>query len=197
MVGSTNLHIFGVTCALAWQLPHEIIDDEEYDEVVKETHGEVKVEGDKLKTSADVNIITTVTDDNNTSTDGPSPSERYDYYHRNNYHNYKMNNNYYDYLRRIANQYKPPMNRYYFGPNPYSKSNSNSYSRYKDRNTNNQRWNYDHRVYPALRMRRSLDSKADGTNSSRTVHPEVKRFLNRHRDTRFDLYKTIEKYLDA
>lgn len=154
MVGSTNLHIFGITCALAWQLPHESVFAE----------GEKSSEDHPLKQ----NRTTDRTDIPLKRTDNVTHSDIY--YNRNNYHNHKMDDSYYDYLRTKLN--KPPqLDRYYFG-------------------TNNQRWNYNHQIYPALRMRRSI-------NAENEIHSEVEHFLEHHRRTRFDLYKSIEKYLNA
>lgn len=154
MVGSTNLHIFGITCALAWQLPHEI-----HKHPIEEHHDKTINLSSANKTTQRIDIPLKRIDFNHFTT----------YYNRKNYHNHQMNNSYYDYLWAKTKPEK--LNRYYFGSNA------------------KERWNYKHQIYPAPRMRRNIHSDK--------IHPEIKYFLKYHRNTRFDLYNSIEKYLNG
>lgn len=92
-----------------------------------------------------------------------------------------MNRDYYDYLNEIPKISRPA---------------SNGYDDWQKYRTNKIKWNYSHDVYPALRMRRHISNHVDKTNGS-SIHPEVKESLQHHRDTRVNLYKSIEKYLNA
>lgn len=164
MIGSTNLHIFGVTCSLAWQLPHNTISTKEKvpSEKVFNTNGNRTVDRVDIPLKKPENT---------------SLYHHNIYYKPNNYHNHILDANYYEYLKHKTN-----LNGYYFG------SGSNSQS-------NNRQWNYNHQIYPALRARRSLNGHMDDNNIIQ--HPEVKPFYEHHRNSRFDLYKSIEKYLNA
>lgn len=167
MIGSTNLHIFGVTCSLAWQLPHDTLFTKKMppSENVSKTLSN--------QTSDRVDIIPLRKTSNNISLHHHNI-----YYKPNNYHNHILDANYYEYLK-----HKTKLNRYYFDLGSNSQSN------------NRQRWNYHHQIYPALRMRRSLSGNSDDDNIIQ--HSDVKPFYEHHRNSRFDLYKSIEKYLNA
>lgn len=51
-----------------------------------------------------------------------------------------------------------------------------------------------HLIYPALRMRRNIEEKWNGNGDA---HPETIGYLKHHRATRFKLFRSIEKYLNA
>lgn len=163
MIGSTNLHIFGVTCSLAWQLPHDSISTKEKAPSEKVSN----TKGNKTVDRVDIPLK---------KTENASLYHHNIYYKPSNYHNHILDPDYYEYLK-----HKTKLNRYYFG------SGSNSQS-------NNRQWNYNHQIYPALRMRRSLSSN---TADNIIQHPNVKHFYEHHRNSRFDFYKSIEKYLNA
>lgn len=169
IVDMTNLHIFGITVALAWQLPH------------KTNYFEVNAPVDAVKDG----VIDPVkeTDKIDYKKSSQNISEKYldSYYNRKNYHSHEIDNRYYDYLKAKQSQYRPPLN---------------GYEDWKKYRTNKKPWNYSHDVYPALRMRRQIADHHEQTNGS-TIHPEVNSFLKHHRETRFNLYKSIEKYLNA
>lgn len=161
MVDTTNLHIFGITCSLAWQLPHKT--------AFAETHTEATMHNSKISIS---NIERKKFDYNETQ---PSAGNTYHfdtYYNRSNYHSHKINDNFYDYLKKAK------------------------YDDWQKFRTNKIKWNYSHDVYPALRMRRHIVNHDEKINGS-IVHPEIKQHLHHHRNTRFSLYKSIEKYLNA
>lgn len=175
MLDFTNIHILGVTVALAWPLPHKTVFENEHDHMATEK-------------TPEHNTKISVSDVNKTASD--RILDHYNtYYDRHNYHSHRISNAFYDYLQRktkidaSATRINP--NRYYL--------NSNNQRVYEQPN---QRWDYPHRVYPALRMRRHIEMNS-GVEQENTVHPEVRQFLKHHRDTRFDLYNRIEKYLNA
>ncbi|XP_031636301.1 uncharacterized protein LOC116349148 [Contarinia nasturtii] len=161
MVDTTNLHIFGITCSLAWQLPHKTIFGEE--------HTEQPMHNSKIS----ISTIEKKKFDYNESQSSAGNNYHFDtYYNRSNYYSHKINDNFYDYL----NKAKP------------------NYDDWQKFRTNKIKWNYSHDVYPALRMRRHI---ANHDEKISIIHPEIKQNLKHHRDTRFTLYKSIEKYLNA
>lgn len=167
MVDTTNLHIFGITCSLAWQLPHKSFFANE--------HTEAPMHNSKISISDIVNKSDKIDSPQNTG-----HVYHFDtYYNRSNYHSHTVDNGYFDYLKQKVN--KPQLNRF------------DDWQKYR---TNKLKWNYSHDVYPALRMRRHISNHNDKLNGSH-LHPEVKKSLQHHRDTRFNLYKSIEKYLNA
>lgn len=171
IINYTNIHIFGITCALAWQLPH--------DSVFAKKHHTHPMHNE--------NITITGKNSNETKSDAKkNGTKRIDllhfntYYDRNNYHKHEMNDAYYNYLELKA---KPSVER----------SNNN---RRSQSNLRNKQRRINHRIYPALRMRRSIDTH-DQNVDIHNIDPEVRSFLEHHRDTRFDLYKSVEKYLEV
>lgn len=181
IVGFTNIHIFGITVALAWQLPHVPFFHEHF-----HSHTEEPLHNSKISVSGKDEII------GNTKYYYSRPlynrsSDHYDtYYNRKNYHVHQITKPFYDYLHAKTKKYRPPvpinLNRYYFNPD-------------KERFSSPQKkWDYQHKIYPALRMRRSIERNNENASF---VHPEVQQYLHHHRNTRFDLYKSIEKYLNA
>lgn len=157
IINYTNIHIFGITCALAWQLPHESV-------FAKKNH---------TYSMHNENITITDKNSNKTQTKRTDLLHFTTYYDRNNYHKHDMNDAYYNYLKSKTKQ---PIDRTNFH--------------------RNKQWKINHKIYPALRMRRSIDTHDKNANIH-NVDPEVKSFLKHHRDTRFDLYRSVEKYLDA
>lgn len=169
MVASENLHIFGITVSLAWQLPDKSIFDEEQTEAPLQRH--------------DSKISVSRIENENDKIDVNKNHHHFDtYYNRKNYHAYNLNNNYYNYLRNRQTVDRPPLNK---------QTRFDDWQKYE---RNKMRWNYPHNVYPALRMRRYL---ANQSHNETSIHSEVKHFVEHHRNTRFDLYKSIEKYLNA
>lgn len=159
LVDFTNIYIFGITCALAWQLPHKTIFLDKQSEQPPEQISKISIADRKNDRFFDA------------------------YYNRTNYYAHNMNSSYYDYLKKKQTLNRPPSN---------SQNRFDDWQKYR---TNKIRWNYSHDVYPALRMRRHLgtNNQLNGSN----IHADVKQFLKYHRDTRFSLYNSIEKYLTA
>lgn len=174
MVDSTNLHIFGITVALAWQLPDKSMFTEE------------QTEAPLHDTKISVSEIVNKTDKADVIEPSANKNHRhYDtYYNRKNYHAYNLNDKYYNYLKTKQTFYRPPLNK---------QSQFDDWRKYQ---TNKIRWNYSHNTYPALRMRRQVANHNESLNGT-SIHPEVKHSLIHHRNTRFDLYQSIEKYLNA
>lgn len=172
MVDTTNLHIFGITCSLAWQLPHK--------SHFAEHHTEAPMHNSKISISEFVNNTDKI--DFNDSPQSTGHVYHFDtYYNRSNYHSHKVDNGYLDYLKA-----KPKIDR------PLTLK-FDDWQKYR---TNKLKFNYSHDVYPALRMRRHISNHDEKLNGSR-LHPEVKQAVQYHRETRFSLYKSIEKYLNA
>lgn len=165
MVDTTNLHIFGITVALAWQLPHKTVFHENEK---KQPMHDSRISVSDLEKKADRLPI------------GASPLTNHahynTYYNRSSYHAHKLNNNYINYLQTLKHFIRQPLNK-------QSVRTQAEWEKPK--------WNYSHKIYPALKMRRHIC--LNGT----TIHPEIKQYFNHHRSTRFDLYKSIEKYLNA
>lgn len=172
MVDSTNLHIFGITVSLAWQLPDKSTFIEEQTEVPlhdsKISVSRIENYTDKI----DVNEPSTTKNHHHFDT----------YYNRKNYHAYNLRNNFYNYLKSRQTFNRPPLNK---------QTQFDDWQKYE---TNKIRWNYPHNVYPALRMRRRVTNE---NYNATTLHSEVGHFLKHHRNTRFELYRSIEKYLNA
>lgn len=166
VVDFTNIHIFGITCSLAWQLPHKTL--------YTKQHTQAAMHNSKIS------IIENKSDkiDYNEKPKYTGHVYHFDtYFNRSNYHLHRIDDGYYDYLKSRQRTNRPPI--------------LNGYDDWQKYRTNKLRWNYSHDVYPAIRMRRNI---ADHGNS---LHSEVKESLNYHRETRFNLYKSIEKYLNA
>lgn len=172
MVDTTNLHIFGITVALAWQLPHKSIFEEKHTEQpmhdtrISVTNLTKKI--DKLPKESDHSHFNT-------------------YYNRSNYHSHKLNNNYLNYLQTLEHFIRPPLN----------KQNTRTKTDWDEYRMNKPKWNYSHKIYPALRMRRHIAEFHHRDSNETLIHLEIKQHLNDHRDTRFGLYKSIGKYLNA
>lgn len=168
IVDYENIQIFGITCALAWQLPHNTIEPFA-SSAKKPLHNE--------------NITVTATapmaDD--------SPNKRIDLLHLNTYYNRRHYNepNYGNdlYSGQMPNPTPPPSHI------PFD-------FRRADNGPIDDRWNDNHRIYPALRMRRYIDTHDERVTDA-NIHPDVSAQLKNHRDTRFQLYRSIEKYLDG
>lgn len=181
MVDATNLHIFGITVALAWQLPHR---PDFYQPHVPKERIQSKV-SNLNGTNENGEEQPSPLEDPKISENGNETLYHYDtYYNRKNYHSHKMDSSYYDYLKTKQEMDRPPLNK---------QSVFDDWNKYR---TNKLRWNYSHDVYPALRMRRHIGHHNLMINGS-NIHPDVKTSLEHHRKTRFDLYKSIEKYLNA
>lgn len=170
MVDTTNLHIFGITVALAWQLPHKSI--------FEHKHTEEPMHDTRISVS---NLTKKIDDLPNVSDDHAHFNT---YYNRSNYHAHKLNNNYLNYLQKLQHFIRPPLN----------KQNVRTKTEWDESRINKPKWSYSHNIYPALKMRRSI---AEIHHKNPMIHSEVTQRLNHHRDTRFDLYKSIEKYLNA
>lgn len=174
MVASENLHIFGITVSLAWQLP----DKTSY----TEKHTEAPMHDTKISISDFDNKTDKIDIDKSSFQQN---YHHYDtYYNRENYHAHKISSNIDEYLKNKQRFDRPSLNT------------QNRFDDWQKYQTNRIKWNYSHDVYPALRMRRNLATYNDTQHDTR-LHPEVKYFLKNHRDTRFSLYKSIEKYLTA
>lgn len=170
VVDFTNLHIFGITCSLAWQLPHKTFYHTE--------HAEATMHNRKI--SIIVNKSAEI--DLNEQPQYTGHVYHFDtYYNRSNYHSHNLDSDYYKYLKSMSKIERPPINRQY------------QYDDWQKYRTNKIRWNYSHDIYPALRMRRHIAK----THNASHIHHEVKRSLRHHRETRFSLYKSIERYLNA
>lgn len=159
MVDATNLNIFGLTCALAWQLPDKTFYTEKQTE---ETMNNSNVSSSDFENERV---------DKNVSQQSTENIHHFDtYYDRSNYHSQNVKNGYYyDHLKAMS-----------------------KYEDWQNYRTKKMKWNYSHEIYPALRMRRHIVHHDD-----KTIHFDVGRSLQHHRDTRFSLYKSIEKYLNA
>ena len=174
MVDTTNLHIFGITVALAWQLPHKTIFEENHTE--EPMHDSRITVSNITKKFDQLPKVTPVkTDHTHFNT----------YYNRSNYHVYKLNNNYLNYLQKLQNFIRPPLNK------------QNVRTTKTEHRINKPKWNYSHNIYPALKMRRHIASVHSKHLNGSAIHPDIKQHLNYHRNTRIDLYKSIEKYLNA
>lgn len=176
MVDTTNLNIFGITVALAWQLPHKTVfeasrtEEPMHDSRISVTSLTKKSDEPQALPALQMDHFTT-------------------YYNRSNYHFPKMNSNYLNYLQTVQHFIRPPINK--------QNVHTNDWNKYR---INKPKWNHSHHIYPALRMRRHIAIGASHyhqDNNRTRVHPEVEQHMNHHRDTRFDLYKSIEKYLNA
>lgn len=166
------MHIFGITCALAWQLPHKTFFTEHHTKTPM--HNSKISISDVQKKSDKFNL--------NESPQNTGHVYHFDtYYNRSNYHSHKIDNGYLEYLKAKPKIDRPPMVRF------------DNWQKYR---TNKLKWNYSHDVYPALRMRRDIGKHSE-KHGAINIHPEVKRSLQHHRDTRANLYKSIEKYLNA
>lgn len=174
MVDTTNLHIFGITVSLAWQLPD------------KSTFIEENTEPPMHDTKISISDVINGTDKIDVNESSFNKNHRHfdTYYNRENYHAHKLSSKLYDYLNSKQIFDRPPLNK---------QSRYDDWQKYR---TNKIHWNYSHDVYPALRMRRHL-AYHNETHYGASIHSEVKEFLNHHRHTRFSLYKSIEKYLNA
>lgn len=176
MVDTTNLHIFGITVALAWQLPHKTVFQENHkkqpmhDTRISVTDLEKKV--DRLPQEA---------------SSKPDHTHFNTYYNRSSYHAHKLNNNYLNYLQTLKHFIRAPLN----------KQSVRTKAEWDKNRINKPTWNYSHNIYPALKMRRNIAEHHHKSSNGTAIHPEIKQHLNHHRSTRFDLYKSIEKYLDA
>lgn len=177
MVDATNLHIFGITVALAWQLPHKTVfgispaDEPMHDERISVTNFTKKI--DKFQ---EMPSIQTNHEHFNT------------YFNRSNYHQHKLNSNYLNYLRIIQDLMRPPLNK-------HNVRTKNDWEKYRP---SQPKWKYSHYTYPALRMRRQIAVDQHKEQSIGTLlHPQVEQCMNHHRNTRFDLFKSVEKYLNA
>lgn len=171
VVDFTNLHIFGITCSLAWQLPHKTFYHKHH----------TKMHNSKISIS--VNDSDRI--DINEHPQYTGHVYHFDtFFNRSNYHAHTLDNSYYEYLKSESKINRPPLN---------SKHQYDDWQKYR---SNKKQWNYSHDVYPALRMRRHIATQAAKQNAS-SIHPEVKQLLQHHRETRFNLYKSIEKYLNA
>lgn len=173
VVDFTNLHIFGITVALAWQLPHTTDFYKTHDSTDDSKHERVDV------------INKTNKIDFKMSSQNKNVHHFDTYYNRDNYHSHKIDGNYYKYLKAKQSQYRPPLNV------------RNGFDDWKKYRNNKIRWNYSHDIYPALRMRRHIATHNETKLNGTIIHPEVKHSLMHHRKTRFNLYKSIEKYLNA
>lgn len=109
------------------------------------------------------------------------------YYNRSSYHSHKLNNKYLDYLHAMQQFVRQPLNR----------QNARIKNGWDKHRLNEPKWNYLHDIYPALRMRRHISIGHGKAMNTSLIHPDVEQHLNHHRDTRFHLYKSIEKYLNA
>lgn len=173
IIDFTNIHIFGVTVSLAWQLPHKTaFADEEHKGMHNNKISISQVDTDKI--------------DKNVPSKDMSKHNYYfeSYFNRSNYHSHQMDNDYYAYLNWKKTISKPPSNR--------------QFDDWKTYRSNKTQWDYSHKIYPALRMRRQIAQKKH-MNPSQTssMHPEVHQLVKYHRDSRFSLFKSIEKYLNA
>lgn len=172
MVDTTNLHIFGITVALAWQLPHKSIFEEK------------RTEAPMHDTRISVTNLTKKIDELPNESDHTHFNT---YYNRSNYHSHKLNNKYLNYLQTLQHFIRPPLN----------KQNVHTKTEWNESRINKPKWNYSHNIYPALKMRRNIADVQNKDLNGTVVHPDVKQCLNHHRDTRFSLYKSIGKYLNA
>lgn len=176
MVDATNLHIFGITVSLAWQLPHKTI--------FEESHTEEPMHDTRIS----VTNLTKKIDQPQKAPPLNTNNAHFNTYHnRSSYHLNKFNNQYLNYLQTIQNFIRPPLN----------KQNVRTKMQWDKDRTNKRKWNYSHNIYPALRMRRYIAEDYHQNLNGTSIHLAVKQHLNHHRDTRFDLYKSIEKYLNA
>lgn len=177
MVSTENLHIFGITCSLAWQLPHKSVFQEEHTEAAMH---DTRISVSNITKKLDQN-------DQKQSASPPQTAHRHfdTYFKRTNYHLPKIDNNYYGYLKTKQTHARPPLNK--------ENVQNGNWEKYR---TNKVKWNYSHDVYPALRMRRHISNHSETIHDGK-LHPEVKSLLIYHRNTRFDLYKSIELYLNA
>lgn len=181
IVNYENIHIFGITCALAWQLPHSPI---------KPIKSSKPLHNENITVMANVNETANATS-NGTATKRIDLLHFNTYYDRQHYHEQQYNGNdlYYP-LRQTPKTNGIPLNSRW---NATTGKNTAATPTNEDQS---QRWQYKHRIYPALRMRRHIDTH-DGYVNDANIHPDVEVQLNHHRNTRFDLYKSIEKYLDG
>lgn len=176
MVDTTNLHIFGITVALAWQLPHKTIFQEDH---TKEPMHDTRISVTDLKKKIDQLPKESLLKADHTHFNA--------YYNRSNYHAHNLNNNYLMYLQSLQHFIRPPLN----------KQNARTKTEWVKNGINKPKWNYSHNIYPALRMRRHIAEMHHKNPNGKMIHSEIMEHLNYHRQTRFDLYKSIEKYLNA
>lgn len=189
VVDYENLHIFGITCALAWQLPHSTIKSAA--KPTKPLHNE------NITVSQTTNTSTTSTATN--SIHG-NAAKRIDllhfntYYNRKNYHEHNGNDLYRSHLTQTTQTNGIPLNLSSYGTT--TRTAYGDQSQQEQQEQHQQRWYGRQRIYPALRMRRHIDTHDHSVNDA-NIHPDVKNQLQHHRHTRFDLFTSIEKYLDG
>lgn len=177
IVDYTNLFIFGLTVAMAWQLP----DKPHYPP--KKPISAQKRKYTKVK---DKKIAVNITH---------SHDNYHDVYNHSEYHNYVDNDLFRKYLvTKVADKlrmgaYAMRMNEAKRG---YFASNSNSIN-WNDNVQQRFPIHYEpYAPYPALKMRRNVIEQTLGDDDVLTQH-----HIHHHFSTRLDLYRTIAKYLDA
>lgn len=166
IVDYENIQIFGITCALAWQLPHSTIEPVVTAAAAKPLHNEnitVRANAPMASSAAPVQRIDLL----HSST----------YYDRRHYHEHSGSD-------------------LYSAPNSIPLDFRGDERPIDDRQTLGWNGNQNYRIYPALRMRRYIDTHDVHANDA-NIHPDVSAQLRNHRDTRFELYRSIEKYLDG
>lgn len=160
----------GVTVALAWRLP----DQPDFRE---------KTEPDENRKTFKLNRK----QDNSTKTMLAADHYRPYYVHndRKHYHDHRINLEYENYLIEKSKQQQM-----------HATSNWNNAKWYAviDKNKNG----YRHRIYPVLLKRRSItQQKMEKHLKEPHLHVSIQRHTQYHRKTRFSLYQSIEKYLNA
>lgn len=168
-----NLWIIGVTVALAWELPDSphIPQHHHHDEHEGQNKTRIYQRRKHVKTHGN-------------QTEAPFNQPQYNskdfdyfaYYNHQNYHNHQMQHEKRDFL---LNQIKKLR----------SKSDFRNFIPLERKS---------HSIYPALRMRRHIEKNWDKNKEKMDlVHPESIEYLKHHRMTRFSLFRSIEKYLNA
>lgn len=181
IVDYTNLFIFGLTVALAWQLPDkpDYSADSSEDKISRK-HSNITIE--KL---------------NKHSKAPPISAAKYDLHNHANYHDYMDNMDYKKYLLMKIGQ-KLQTNGYNYVLNDKLKSRPVYKQRYFNGHENvsdilhsdlSPKYQPYYR-YPALRMRRSVSSMYEDK-------PGNVQSLKQHISSRIQLYGKISKYLDA
>lgn len=180
IVDYANLFIFGLTVALAWELPS------------KPDYSATDTTEDKISRKHSNNTIKKPKKQSKVSLNNPIDA---DLHNHANYHNYMDNVEYTKYLLWKIGK-KLQTNGYNYVTNdklksmPYSKHTYfNGFENVSDVHTDLSAKYHPYYRYPALKMRRSI---SNNENKPRNLHS-----FTRHISSRVHLYGKISKYLDA
>lgn len=166
----TNLWIIGVTVALAWELPNSPHIPEKHHEHPEHNKTRIFERKKYVKHANETEQSGQGSDWNDFS--------YFSYYNHENYHNHRIGNEHRDFLLSKIKTLRNHRNKEHF--RDFIPLGAKTHS-----------------IYPALRMRRHIEENWKVKRNQGLVHPETIGYLKHHRTSRFSLFRSIEKYLNA